>query len=154
MVPPVSRDEFNQTQAVLGKMAPYALDLAHPLPGGRIMELNNLLGRSRIRITQPGEHRSGAMADLIYRWSALCISSCANKMLVADINRLEALSRRCWQEAVSLGFQPSAMLASYQELYELLRTNHPAEAVVHWENHIARFAAEAARHLPAPPSAI
>ena len=153
MVPPISRDEFSQTQAMLSKMAPYALDLAQPLPGGLIMELNNLLGRSRIRVSQPGEQRPGAMADLICRWSALCISRCANKMLVADINRLEALSRRCWQEAISLGFEPEAMLAGYEEIYELLRTNHPAEAVVHWENHITRFAAEAARHLPTPPQA-
>jgi len=150
VVPPISADDFGQTQAMLSKMAPYALGLAQPLAGGRIMELNNLLGRSRIRIMQPGPNRPGAVADLIYRWSALCTASCPNKMLVADINRLEALSRRCWQEAVILGFVPDGMLVGYEELYELLRTDHPVEAVVHWENHIARFAAEAVRHLPTP----
>lgn len=151
IVPPVSSDEFSQTQAMLSKMAPYALAMAQPLPGSRVMELNNLLGRSRLRVNQPGPDRAGAVADLIYRWSTLCIAGCSNKMLVTDINRLEALSRRCWREAVILGFEPAPMLTSYEELYELLRTNHPDEAVVHWENHIARFAGEATRHLPARP---
>ncbi len=151
VVPPISGDEFRQTQAMLARMAPYALSMAQPLPGGRVMELNNLLGRSRLRVSQPGPDRGGAVADLIYRWSALCVAGCSNQMLVAEIGRLEALSRRCWQEAVILGFEPGGLLAGYDELYELLRTDHPAEAVVNWENLIGRFAAEAARHLPAPP---
>ena len=148
LIPPISRDEFDQTQAMLSKMAPYALAMAQPLPTGQIMEMNNLLGRARIRVTQPGKDRGGAVADLVYRWCGLSIGGCANKMLVADINRLEALSRRCWNEAVILGFEPGEMVGNYEELYELLRTNHPDEAAVHWENHITRFSAEAARHLP------
>jgi len=150
MVPPISSEEFMQTQAMLSKMAPYALAMAQPLPAGQIMELSNLLGRVRIRVSEPGQNQGGALADLIYRWCALLINGCPNRMLVTDITRLAALSRRCWQEAVILGFTPAAMLASYGELYELLRTNHPDEAVVHWENHISSFSAEAARHLPTP----
>lgn len=151
LVPPISSDEFMQSQAMLAKMAPYAMAMAQPLPTGQIMELNNLLGRARIRVTQPGDNQGGAVADLIYRWCPLLINGCANKMLVTDILRLEALSRRCWQEAVILGFEPTEMVASYDKLYELLRTNHPDEAAVHWENHIAQFSAEAARHLPTAP---
>lgn len=150
LVPPVSRDEFTQTQAMLSKMAPYAMDMAQPLSGSRIMELHNLLGRSRLRVTQPGEHQAGALADLIFRWSALCISDCPNRMLTADVNRLQALSRRAWQTACRRGFAPDDMLSGYGELYELLRTNRPAAAAEYWERHIGHFAAEAARNLPAP----
>ena len=150
LIPPISREQFIQSQAMLGKMAPYALVMAYPLPAGQIMELNNMLGRARIRATESGSRRAGALADLVYRWCTLSISGCPNKMLVTDITRLEALSRRCWHEAVILGFEPNAMLINYDELYELLRTNHPDEAAVHWENHITRFSAEAARHLPEP----
>lgn len=148
LVPPISSDEFMQSQAMLSKMAPYALGMAQPLPSGQIMELNNLLGRARMRVAQPGKDRGGIVADLVYRWCALSINGCPNQMLVADINRLEGLSRRCWNEAVILGFEPAAMVASYEKLYDLLRTNHPDEAVMHWENHITEFSAEAARHLP------
>ncbi len=150
LVPPISGDEFMQCQAMLAKMAPYALTMACPLPAGQIMELNNLLGRARIRVTQPGKEQGGAVVDLIYRWCPLLINGCSNKMLVDDILRLEALSRRCWHEAVILGFEPGAMVASYEKLYELLRTNHADEGAVHWENHITQYSAEAARHLPDP----
>lgn len=151
LVPLISRDEFSQTQAMLSKMAPYALAMAAPLPTGQIMEMHNLLGRARIRATQPGKDRGGAVADLVYRWCSLSIGGCPNTMLANDITRLEALSRRCWNEAVILGFEPGPMLDSYNELYELLRNIHPDEAAVHWENHITRFSAEAARHLPTAP---
>ncbi len=151
LVPPISREQFMQTQTILVKMAPYALALAQPLPAGQVMELNNLLGRARIRVTKPGKDRAGALADLVYRWSALTINGCANKMLVTDINRFEALSRRSWHEATVLGFETGEMLTSYEELYELLRTNHADEAIVHWGNHLSRFSAEAARHLPEAP---
>lgn len=150
IVPPISSDEFMQSQAMLAKMAPYALTMAHPLPTGQVMEMNNLLGRARIRVTQPGKDQGGAVADLVYRWCPLLINGCSNKMLVTDILRLEALSRRCWQEAVILGFEPAEMVTSYDQLYELLRTNRPDEAAVHWENHITQFSGEAARHLPTP----
>ncbi len=148
MVPPILSEDFAQTQAVLIKMAPYALTLAGPLPPGQIMELSNLLGRSRMRVAQPGAEQGGAVAELIHRWCPLLIGGCSNKLLVTDIMRLETLSRRCWREAVSQGFEPSPMVASYEQLYEMLRTNHTAEAAEHWEKHIAQFSAEAARHLP------
>ncbi len=148
LVPPISGDEFRQSQIMLGKLAPYALNIAQPLPTSQIMELNNLLGRARIRVTQPGPDRGGAVADLIYRWCSLAIKGCPNQMLVKDISRLEALSRRSWQEAVVLGFEPDKMVTSFDQLYELLRANHADEAVRHWEDHINRFSTEAARILP------
>jgi len=150
-VPALSQDKFMQGQAMLAKMAPHALVVSLQLPAGRIMELNNLLGRARISATQPGGERGAALADLIYRWSALLTAACPNAMLAADINRLEALARRYWNEAVILGFEPGDLLAGYGELYELLRTGHLDEGAVHWENLITRFSAEAARHLPGDP---
>jgi len=150
MVPALSRPEFQQCQAILHKLAPYALSLAQPLPTARIMELNNLLGRARMRVTQPGPEQGGAVADLVFRWSYLSVAGCPNQVLMADVNRLEALSRRYWREAVAHSFAPDAMLASYSELYDLLRTNQLDQAVEHWARHLARFAAEAALRLPAP----
>ena len=150
LVPPLSPDTFGEMQAMLSKMAPYALGMLGAVPGPRVMELNNLLGRARLRVGQPGPERAGALADLVSRWSALCVEGCPNRMLAADVARLEALSRRYWREAASRDFDPAGMLAGYDELYELLRTGRLDAAVVAWENHIARFATEAIRSLPAP----
>lgn len=151
LVPQISADEFLEFQEMLARLAPHALGLACPLPPGQIMELNNLLGRARIRVGQVGQDQGGALGDLIYRWTALVTSGCPNRMLVEDIIRLEALSRRCWAAAVTAGFDPAAMLGGFGELYELLRTNRPDDAVAHWRDHIARFSTEAARHLAEVP---
>ncbi len=148
IVPPLSRREFQQVQAMLGELAPYALSLALPLPSARVMELNNLLGRARMRVLQSGPEQGGALAELVFRWSFLSIAGCPNQILVADVNRLDALSRRYWSETVTRGFEPGPLLASCDELYELLRTNQGDQAVDHWTRHLARFASEAARHLP------
>ena len=148
LVPLICREDFSQGQAILGKMAPYALSLALPLAAGQIMELNNLLGRSRLQVSETGKNRSKALADLIFRWSTLCTHGCPNKMLVADVTRLKALAKRYWYEASKCGFDPTAMVASYTQLYEMLRAKQPQAATEHWEEHISRYATEAARHLP------
>lgn len=150
MVPSLSRSEFQQCQEILAKLAPYALSLAQPLASARIMELNNLLGRARMRVSQPGPDQGGAVADLVFRWSFLSVAGCSNQVLLADVNRLEALSRRYWREAVARGFTPGEMLASFSELYDLLRTNQPEQAVTHWARHLVRFASAAAPRLPEP----
>jgi len=128
-----------------------ALSLIESVPTSQIMELSNLIGRAKLKI-KPGDNQSGqTLADLICRWTVLTISGCSNQMLVGDVTRLDALARRCWYQAVLRGFDPVVMLESYAELYELLRSQNKDAAVVHWENHIVQFSAEAARHLVATP---
>ena len=151
LVPPLDADEFRDMQAMLAKMAPYALGMLGELPGPRVMELNNLLGRARLRVTRPGPERAGAVADLVHRWGALCVAGCPNRLLAADIARLDALSRRYWHEAVVLDYDPAPLLAGYEELYDLLRERRTDAAVVAWENLIAHQASEAARVLPTVP---
>jgi DNA-binding GntR family transcriptional regulator len=148
LVPPLSAAAFAEAQAVLGRLAPAALAEGLPVPSGRIMELSNLLGRARLKAGQPGQDQPNAVAELIVRWSALAIAGCPNRTLVAEVQRLEAWSRRYWYAAVGRGFAPITMLTSYAELYELLRSNRGDAAVTHWAGHIATSAAEAARHLP------
>ncbi len=150
VVPPISSEDFRQSQAMLAKMAPYALGLTAAVPASQIMELSNLLGRGRLKLKQDAKANGQVLADLVCRWTVLTISGCTNHMLVSDINRLDALARRCWHQAIRQGFDPTAMLDSYAELYELLRGQNTDAAVVLWENHITQFSAEAARHLVAP----
>jgi DNA-binding GntR family transcriptional regulator len=150
VVPMLSSLEFTQAQALLTRLAPYALSLSLPLPTGQIMELNNLLGRARLRASEPGAQQATALAELVHRWSGLCLGGCQNRMLAGEVGRLEALSRRSWYAAVKSGFAPAEMVAGYGELYEMLRGQQAQAAVARWEHHLGRFAAEAARHLPAP----
>ncbi|MFT5784321.1 MAG: DNA-binding GntR family transcriptional regulator, partial [Candidatus Krumholzibacteriia bacterium] len=145
MVPQISSEEFLQRQAMLAKMAPYALGLTQSIPTSQIMELSNLLGRAKLKINQDPAGSGSLLADLICRWTLLTISGCPNQMLVNDITRLDALARRCWNQAVLLGFDPATMLESYAALYELLRTQNRDAAAVHWENHITQYSSDAAQ---------
>ncbi len=151
MVPPLNVQEFADIQFLLSDLKPLALALSFPLPPGRIMELNNQLGRARIRAEKPGAERPGTLVAMIHPYSRLILGTCSNHLLTADIARLDALARRYWYEAAAMGFRPTDYLQSHAELYELLRKDLREEAVHFWRGHIERFSAEAARHLPKPP---
>ena len=115
------------------------------------MELQNQLGRARLKTTQTGPDRPTAMVDMVYLYSRLLLGTCSNLLLAADIARLDGLGRRYWYEAVVMGFDPEEYFQSHDELYDYLRKDQREEAVHHWRGHIERFSAEAARHLPNPP---
>lgn len=142
LVPPLAAGEFREIQAVLQTLQPLALSLTPPLPGDRLMQLANLLGRAR---TPAG---GGRLPDpLPGQWSALVLQDCGNRLLAADIARLEGLARRYWHAAGQAGLTAHDLLASLQELYELLRGGRREQAATHWAGHVARFGAAAAEVL-------
>ncbi|MGD9546051.1 MAG: GntR family transcriptional regulator [Candidatus Krumholzibacteriia bacterium] len=150
VVPALTRREFAGLQEVLARLAPLALSSVMPLPGQRIMELNNLLNRSKMHVLRPGPDQATALMELVFRWGLLLVESCPNAILRQDVQRLEALSRRYWFTALRAGFLPEALMASFDEMYDLVRTGQSARAASHWSDHILRFAQEAGRMLPDP----
>lgn len=151
LVPALNVQEFVDIQFLLAHMKPLALSLSFPLPSGRIMELHNQLGRARLRAKQPGPERPAALVAMMHPYTRLMLGTCSNSLLAADIARLDGLARRYWYEAAAMGFDPEDFLQSHNDLYELLRKDLREDAVHHWQGHIERFSAEAARHLPNPP---
>ena len=147
LVPPLDPGRFNDIQAVLARLEPLALEAAMPYPGQRLMELNNLLGRSKLHLTGSSPAIAGPLANLISGWAGLLVEACPNLVLRRDVLRLEALGRRYWFAAAMGGFEPAAMIASMEEMYELVRTGQSARAASHWSGHIMKFSPEAARHL-------
>ncbi len=147
LVPPLDPGRFKEIQAVLARLEPLALDAAMPYDGQRIMELNNLLGRGKLRLTGTGPAVAGPLVNLIGGWAGLLVEACPNRILRRDVLRLEALGRRYWFAAAVGGFSPAAMIASMEEMYELVRTGQSARAASHWSEHILKFSPEAARHI-------
>lgn len=150
IVPPLSRKEFAGLQEVLARLAPLALTTVMPFPGQRVMELNNLLSRSKMHVLRPGPDQAVALMELVFRWGLLLVESCPNAVLKQDVLRLEALSRRYWFTAQRAGFAPDPLVTSLDEMYELVRTGQSSRAASHWSDHILRFAQEAGRMLPEP----
>lgn len=151
LVPALNAQEFADIQSVLVELKPLALSLSFPLPPGRIMELHNQLSRAQRSADTPGPERISAVINMIHPYTRLILGTCSNSLLVADINRLDALARRYWHEAGVMGFDPGDYFESHSQLYDLLRKDQREEAVHFWQGHIERFSAEAARHLPNPP---
>lgn len=153
-VPVLCAEEFVEIQSILAHLAPAALAQAFPIPSPRVMELQNLLKRAGLKAGEGSAERARAATDLMYGWSHLALASCANRMLTRDVMRLEGLSRRYWNEAVILDFDPAELFASLEEIYVLLRGDKREEAANAWRGHIERFGREAARHLPTRPVTI
>jgi len=146
-VPALSTARFCEIQALLARLAPFALRQLPVPPANRIMELSNLLGRARLQTSGPDSTQGDTVAALIFRWSALLVEACPNRCLVGEIKRLEALAQPVWREAMTQGFAPRDMLVSYDALYQLLRSGDLDQAARHWEKHIADYAAAAVAHL-------
>ncbi len=147
LVPALDTGEFSDIQAVLARLEPLALSAAMPYSGQRIMELNNLLGRSKLRLTGTGPTVAAPLMNLVSGWAGLLLETCPNRILRNDVLRLEALSRRYWFAAAVGGFAPAAMVASLESLYEMVRTGQSARAASHWSEHILKFSPEATRHM-------
>ncbi len=150
LAPPLEPGVFNDIQTVLARLEPLALGLAMPLPGQRVMELNNLLGRSKLSLHGPGPRSAPVLCDLVSGWARLLVDACPNTVLRADVMRLEALCRRYWFAAAAGGFAPADLVASLEKMYGLVRTGQTAQASAHWSEHILVFGPQASRHLPAP----
>lgn len=147
LVPPLVAGPFREAQQMLARLAPLALALT-PAQPPRLMDLQNLVGRARMRLGASPAERAPDLAPLSQRWSQLLIDGCANRTLQMDIARLEALSVRGWREALRRGFDPTAQISSWQALYEQLRAGQRDLAAVAWGRHLENCGLEAARQLP------
>ena len=138
LVPPLDSGEFSDMQAILARMAPFALQVTGPPPPGRLMELGNLLGRARLTGGQ-----GLSPAEAIFRWAWLLVEDCPNSLLRSDVLRLEGLARRYWRTAIEAGLQPEPIIQSFAGIYEMLRGKKLAEAQAAWTAHIERFSGQA-----------
>jgi len=141
-VPEISSDEFRHIQLLLAHLEPLALDMITSHAPDRLMQIQNLLGRIRLRTKQPQ-----AVADLVTSWAALLVENCPNPVLLADIARLENLSRRYWFITVSNGFDATILAESLAKMYEMLRQGQNHEAAEHWHRHILDFSATAEKFI-------
>lgn len=147
LIPPLMAAPFRECQQILARLAPLALSLTPAAPQ-RYMELQNLLGRARLRVGAAPADRAADLAPLSQRWSLLLIEGCPNRMLGRDIARLEALAVRGWREALRRGFDPTEQLASWNALYEQVRGNQREKMAEAWGLHLERFGTAAAAYLP------
>lgn len=147
LVPPLVAGPFREAQQVLARLAPAALAQTTPSPP-RLMELQNLVGRARMRLGAAPAERAADLAPLSQRWSHLLLEGCPNRTLQQDIARLEALSVRAWREALRRGFDATVQVDSWQALYELVRTGQVESAATAWGRHLETFGPAAATLLP------
>jgi DNA-binding GntR family transcriptional regulator len=147
LVPPLVAGPFREAQQVLARLVPLALAQTAPAPQ-RLMELQNLVGRARLRLGAAPAERAADLAPVSQRWSLLLLEGCPNRTLGHDIARLEALSVRAWREALRRGFDASAQVDSWQALYEQVRAGQVEAAAAAWGRHLERFGQEAAALLP------
>ncbi len=144
--PTLEAGKFKEIQEVLSWLEPMALNLA-PTPNAQtLMELNNLVNRTRLKLGQEPlrPQLSETLLLLVNHWSKLVTATSQNQILVAEISRLQGLSCRYWYFVAEHGFPLEELLASYTQLYELLRSGQTSEACRHWEDQTQRFAGPAA----------
>ncbi|MBK8165165.1 MAG: GntR family transcriptional regulator [bacterium] len=147
LVPALVAGPFREAQQVLTRLAPAALAQTRPA-APRLMELQNLIGRARMRLGAAPAERAADLAPLSQRWSHLLLENCPNRTLQQDIARLEALSVRAWREALRRGFDAAGQVDSWQALYELVRTGQIETAATAWGRHLETYGAAAAALLP------
>jgi DNA-binding GntR family transcriptional regulator len=149
LVPALTAMAFLEGQQVLARLAPTALLLSPAPDPRRIMELQNLLGRARLRLGAAPTERAADLAGVPQRWSLVLLEHCPNRTLERDIVRLEALAVRGWREALRRGYDSTAQQASWAAMYELVRGGRRDEAATLWAQHLEQFGAAAAAFLPA-----
>lgn len=147
LIPPLVAAPFRESQQILARLSPLALSLTPPAPQ-RLMELQNLLGRARLRLGAAPADRAADLAPLSLRWSALLLDGCPNQLLALDIARLERLAVRGWRAALAAGFDPAAQIASWNALYEQVRGNQREAAAEAWGRHLDQFGTAATAFLP------
>jgi DNA-binding GntR family transcriptional regulator len=152
LIPPLVAAPFLEGQQVLSRLAPLALILTPPVPH-RVMDLQNVLGRARLRLNASPAERAADLAPVSQRWSSLLLEGCPNRTLGRDIARLEALAVRGWRETLWRGYDPTAQLASWTALYEQVRAGQREAAAAAWGRHLEQFGAAAGTFLPAKAAA-
>ncbi len=148
-VPPLDPTQFREIQVMLSNLEPYALSQANALSPQTVMELNNLINRARMKLGREPiwPQQAEALTILVYQWSHLIMSHGRNQTMQTEISRLQGLSSRFWYQVARQGFPFEDLLASYGQLYEMLRSGKNQEACVHWQNQTILFCEPAASIL-------
>lgn len=141
-VPALEAADFVEIQTLLTRLAPLAISLGGAPGPGRVMELGNLLNRARMTGSQ-----TLTPPTVIFRWSQLLVEDCPNRLLRAEVLRLEGLARRYWRVAFERGLEAEPLLRSLAAIYELLRTRRLDEAQEAWVQHIGLFTGRARSFL-------
>lgn len=129
-VPRLSAAEFRDIGAVLAKLEPHALEIS-PLPAAqRLMEMQNLLGRAKLKLGGPAA--AVTTARLLPSWATQTFAGCANDLLRREILRLESLGARYWRVAVEAGYDAAAVLANLEDVYTLMRGKKREAVVAAW----------------------
>ncbi|MCP4570838.1 MAG: GntR family transcriptional regulator [bacterium] len=129
-VPALAAADFRDTGAMLARLEPHALEIS-PLPGPqRLMEMQNLLGRAKLKIVGVGGPVTAAR--LLTGWAGHVFSGCPNRMLQEEIMRCEALNARYWRVAVAAGFPAGEVLSNLEDMYTLIRGKERAAVVAAW----------------------
>ena len=81
--------------------------------------------------------------EAIFRWTWLLVEDCPNRLLRAEVLRLEGLARRYWQAAFERELETAPLLQSLAGIYEMLRAKKMPEAEAEWHKHIQNFAGQA-----------
>ncbi len=151
-VPPLDPVQFREIQAMLSRLEPFALSEASALSSQTVMELYNLINRARMKLgSEPiWPQQAEALTILVYQWSTLVMSHGPNQTLQTEIARLQGLAGRFWFQVARRGFPFEDLLASYSQLYELLRSGRTREACTHWQDQTMRFSEPAASILARP----
>jgi DNA-binding GntR family transcriptional regulator len=147
--PPLDPVKFHEIQEMLSHLEPVALGQANSLSPKTVMELNNLLNRTKMSLGREpvGLQQAEAVTMFIYQYSNLVTGHARNLTLQAEVRRLQGLSSRYWFEVGRREFPFTELLASYARLYEMLRSGQTDEACRHWRNQTLRFAEPATEIL-------
>ncbi|MFN2370215.1 MAG: GntR family transcriptional regulator [Candidatus Krumholzibacteriia bacterium] len=148
LVPPLDAAEFRDLAAVLARLEPLALELGPDLPGGRVMELQNLLQRAKLSVSQPGPRAAAAVAGLPSGFAVVLLAACPNRTLATDVLRLEALTARYWHAAVTAGLATGPLMAYAEELYADIQGRRRTAAAALVAEKLFALADQAAAVLP------
>lgn len=148
LVPALAAAEFRDLAAVLARLEPLALELGPDLSGGRVMELQNLLQRNKLAASKPGPTAAAAAAGLLPGFAAVLLAACPNRLLAADVLRLQALTARYWHAAVTAGFAAGPLTAYAEGLYAEIQGRRRAAAAALVAERLYALADQAAAVLP------
>jgi len=141
--------QFQEIQAMLGRLEPFALAKCNALSPQTVMELNNLVNRARMKMGRElvWPQQAEALTMLIFQWSELLMGHSRNQMLQTEILRLQGLSSRYWYVVARSGFPFEDLLTSYTQFYELLRSGRTDDACGLWADQTSYFTVTATNIL-------
>lgn len=148
-VPALDATRFREYQTLLENLEPLALSGIRNLPPQTIMELDNLVKRTRLGLERQDSGIGSAqnLTMLVFRFSELTLANSDNETLKATILRLQGLSSPYWYQMGFKGMPWREIPASYSQLYDLLRNGQIETAAQHWARQTHLTTTSAAQFL-------